>query len=147
MPTFTQDQRHAIRFFAGYSEGFTNFYSRVEQAMSRIEENYPGAFARITNPIDGTPPGILARLEQLRTDIFAARGRFKASVVGSITLNAGELQQLRSLGGELAAELCQILGIRRARNVFSVGGVDDDGGGAGRDLPFNAGSGSNFVGK
>lgn len=143
MPTFTDEQKGAVRHYAGYSEGWTSIYQRVEAAFARIEAN-PAAFARVTNAANGVPPGLLAQLDQIQTDIFSARGRLKAMSVGSITLNGGEMNQLRQLGSSLASQLCQIFGIAKARDIFFGG---NDQGVPGDGWPSIGGGGGNFVGK
>jgi hypothetical protein len=143
MSAFTEEQRHQVRFFAGWAEGFSNLWVQLEGSMNNIEANRPGAFARITNAVNGTPPGILAQLEQVRADIFAGRRYLKAGKVGSIEVNLGNISQLRNLGAQFASELCQILGVAKERDVFQPGHDQVD---AREGKPW-IGGGGNYVGK
>lgn len=126
----TEAQRLQVRLFLGWQDGFGQFDSRLEQAMNHVD-NRPELLALVTNAIDGTPPGLLACLQDIDTKLRAAHGRFKATVVGSLTLNPAEKQQLRSEGSRFVKRLAAILGVEVRSNPFSSGG----------------GGSSNFVGK
>lgn len=125
----TAQQRADVRFYAGWSARFHQFDSQLEQAMNALETE-PEHELQITNPIDGTPPGLLALMADIDSRLSGTYGRLKASKVGSIELNAGEISQLRSEGRRLSGRLCSILGIPRRIDVFGSGG-----------------SGGSFVGK
>lgn len=137
---FTDAQKHAVRFYAGFSEGFHPTYQRVEAALARMElpEN-AGGFARLTNDASGSPPGLLALLEQLHAEIYSARSRFKAEQVGSIKLNAGEFQLRKQHLKFFANEMCQVLGIPKVE-----GGPNAY---ANYDHPSSRGSGGGLPGR
>lgn len=144
MPLFTEDQKSAIRHYCGYTVGYHNdVWVAVNGGIANVERNDAYAYTHIVAPLTDTPPGILAKLEQIETDLFTARGRFKANVVGPITLNRGEPAQLANEGRRLASKLCQFIGIAKERDVFASG---QDTGDAHRGWPSIRGPG-NYVGK
>lgn len=145
MAAFTEDQRHAIRFYCGWAEGFANLWVQLEGSMNNIESNRPAAYARITNAVGGTPPGLLAQLEAISVQIFGVTsgGRLKALQVGTIQLNPAEIEKRCKVGRMLASQLCQILGVGKRRDVFSDG---DDRGDAREGNPGISGFG-NYRGK
>jgi len=114
----TEAQRVLVRLYTGWQDGFGQFDSRLEQAMNHVD-NRAELLALVTNLTTDTPPGLLAQLASIDSKLFGAHGRLKASAVGSITLNPGELQALRSEGRRLVGRLCSILGIERGSDVFS----------------------------
>jgi hypothetical protein len=114
----TEPQKALIRLYTGWGARFGQFYSRLEQALSAIAVE-PDMEALITNPIGGSPPGLLALIQDVDAKLTAAHGRLKASVVGSITLNPAELMVLRSEGRRHVARLCSILGVEVQHDVFS----------------------------
>lgn len=125
----TEAQRLEIRLFLGWQDGFGQFDSRLEQGMNHVD-NRPELLALITNAIDGSPPGLLASLRDIDTKLRGAHGRLKANVVGPITLNRAELQQLRSEGARFVGRLAAIIGVEVRANPFS-----------------SRSAGGNFVGK
>lgn len=122
-------QKADIRLYAGWQARYLQIDSQLEGAMRAIELQ-PEHEAQITNPLTGTPPGLLAQLSDIDAKLRDAHGRLKASQVGSITLNPDELLSLRSEGRRLVKRLCSILGVPRGEDVFGSGG-----------------SASNYVGK
>ena len=111
-------QRESVRFYLGWSARFHQIDSALEQALSAVGFD-PETEARITNPISGTPPGLLSLLEDVDAKLLGGHGRLKASQVGSITLNAAEIDQLRGEGRRHAARLAAVLGVVVRVDVFS----------------------------
>jgi hypothetical protein len=136
----TSAQKQRVHFFCGWSARFHSFDSRLEQALAAIE-TLPAVEAEITNPITGTPPGLLAQLDEKITQLRQVPNRLKASEVGSIKLNPLELHHLRSEGRRLASQLCMTLGVEKRHDVFGSSGVQTFQGFGGPE------SGGNFVGK
>lgn len=58
-----------------------------------------------------TVRAVLTELAAVDTAITAARGRLKASQVGKITLNAGEVPALLAERSRLAGDLARLLGV------------------------------------
>lgn len=139
----TADQRLLVRLYTGWSDRFGQFDSRLEQAMNHADNN-PSTLALITNAINGSPPGLLALLQDIDSRLSGSYGRLKADQVGPIALNRGELQQLRSEGRRHVGRLCSILGVQRGHDVFS-GSSTSGFAYAGDAAP--GGSGGGFVGK
>lgn len=113
----TEAQRADIRFYCGWSARFRQFDSRLEQAMNALAST-PETEARITNSITGDPPGVLACLHAVDAELTAAHKRLKATKVGSIELNQGEIASLRSEGRRHVTRLCAMLGIEQYADVF-----------------------------
>ena len=124
----TEAQRVLVRLYTGWQDGFGQFDSRLEQAMNHVD-NRAELLALVTNLATDTPPGLLAQLALVDSRIFGSHGRLKASAVGSITLNPGELQALRSEGRRLVGRLCSILGVERGADVFGGSGPSGRAGG------------------
>ncbi len=116
----TEAQRLQVRLFLGWQDGFGQFDSRLEQALNHVN-NRPELLALVTNALDGDPPGLLACLQDIDTKLRASHPRLKASVVGSITLNPGEVKQLRSEGTRFVKRLAAIIGVEVRSNPFSSG--------------------------
>lgn len=114
----TDAQRTAIRFYAGWQDGFGQFDSRLEQAMNYADAR-PSMLALFTNAINGTPPGLLALLADIDSRLSGSYGRLKANMAGSLTLNRGELASLRSEGRRHVGRMCSILGIDIGHDVFA----------------------------
>lgn len=90
-------ERAKIRHYLGYgvlylTEDPTNV--RLESAMYTLDSR-PDALALVQGLITDTPPGILARLDDLEAKLLNAHSRKKAAKVGSIVLNERELCDLR----------------------------------------------------
>lgn len=123
----TDAQRTAIRLYAGWQDGFGQFDSRLEQAMNYADTR-ASVLALLQNAINGTPPGLLALLADIDARLSGSYGRLKANVVGSLTLNRAELQQLRSEGRRHVGRMCSILGVEMGHDVFA-GSAPMSGGG------------------
>ena len=91
----------------------------------------PETESLVTNALTATPPGLLACLRSVDAELTAAHRRLKASKVGSIELNGGEIGSLRMEGRRHVARLCALLGVEARTDVFghSVGRSFDIGGG------------------
>lgn len=126
----TDTEKAACRLYLGWSARFHQHDSRLEMALIAVGD-LPEHQAQITNLITGSPPGLLACLQDIDSKLRGAHGRLKASEVGSIKLNAAELQQLRSEGRRFVGRLAAILGVEKQADVFASGG----------------GAGGNYVGK
>lgn len=114
-------QKAAVRLYMGRTARYGQIDGDLERAFSAIEST-PEHEAQITNLIGGSPPGLLALLQDVDTKLTAAHGRLKASQVGSIQLNASELAMLRSEGRRFVTRLSAILGVPRLADVYSGGG-------------------------
>lgn len=114
----TETQRAHIREVLGWQSLFHQHGpgNRVESAMTAIGEN----------PEDeATVVSLLGKLTTLDGLIEGAYSRLRAQVVGSITLNAGEIGQLKSEGRRLCKTLAAILGVTIPRCKYggsTVGG-------------------------
>lgn len=138
----TPTQRADVRRYLGWSARFHQFDSRLEQAMNALDTE-PEHEAQITNPLTGTPPGILAALEDIDSKLTAAHSRLKADKVGSILLNRREMRQLYREGRRHTRRLAAILGVERRIDVYGGGDVNTF---AGHGGPYSSSSG-NYVGK
>lgn len=118
----SEAQRADIRYYCGYSARHLQTDVSLEQAMWAIETQ-PAHEAQITNPITGDPSGLLAQLKDIDSKLRGAHARLKASEVGSIKLNPGEMAMLRSEGRRLATRLCSILGVEKRTDVFGGSGA------------------------
>ncbi len=97
---FSEQQRNRILHFLGYPE-----WTQLAQS---IQLGYPAAseplflvydaFTRISDYAVPTVLQDLCECEETERQISGARGRFKAQQLGNLTLNPGEIRQLR---GEL----------------------------------------------
>lgn len=106
----TEDQKFQIRLYMGWSERFHQEDSALEQAMSALETR------------TSAQAGVVALLGQcVRIDdsITAAEKRLKATEMGPITLNGGEIGQLRDRGREFVGRIASILGVEVRNDVFS----------------------------
>jgi len=143
VPPFTDLQVARIRHFLGYTVGYADWWTALHGGLENIAQNSPADFAVITNALTASPPGLLAQLEDIEVRMTGALSRIKASAVGSITLNAGELQMLAQQGRRLAAALSQTVGVAIERDVFASGGSNLN---ASRFHPSTGGSGT-WIGK
>jgi hypothetical protein len=115
---FTESEKAKIRMYLGWSPRFHQTDVALEQAMNAVDA-LPDTLALIQNPIGGTPPGVIAALEDVDAKITAAHGRLKADTVGSIQLNRSELKQLYREGKRQVSRLATLLGTEVRRDVFS----------------------------
>ena len=104
--------------YMGWSPRFFQTDVGLEQAMNAVD-NLPEVLALIQNPLTGTPPGVLAALEDVDSKLVNGHGRLKADQVGSIKLNRSEMRQLRKEGKRLVSRLATLLGTEVRRDVFS----------------------------
>lgn len=126
---FTEDEKAAIREFAGWGSRFLQFDDALENALATAGEHAATA-ARIRTH--------LTELARIDTAITAAEARLKAAKVGTIELNALEIDQLRSRGRQFAARMCRALGVEARGDAFdpalptdrqTAGGMAGGGGG------------------
>lgn len=109
----TDTQKAKIRQYLGWSARYHTNDDALEKAMVTIGD-LPEDEARVT--------AALTVLETLDTELTEARGRLKASVVGSITLNANEIAWLRSEGRRVVKRIAAILGVEIRSDAFGSGG-------------------------
>lgn len=121
----SEAQRADIRYYCGYSARYLQTDVSLEQAMWAIETQ-PAHEAQITNAITGDPPGLIALLKDIDAKLRGAHARLKATEVGSIRLNQGEIAMLRSEGRRFASRLCSILGVEKRNDVFGVSGASNN---------------------
>lgn len=136
----TAAQKAEVRRWLGWPARFHQFDSRLENAMDALATE-PEHEAQITNPLTGTPPGILAELDDIDAKLRDAHKRIKASEVGNIKLNNGrEIAWLRREGRRHTRRLAALLGVERRVDVFGSGDVHTFAG-------FGGTYGSNWIGK
>jgi hypothetical protein len=119
----TEAQKADIFYFCGWPQRFipTDAFP-LEQGIAAISQ-IAAQWAIITNPIDGSPSGLLAQLRKLHdVTIPAAYERLQVIKVGPIELDGQrELRELRNQGRRLVSALCGTLGVIRANDVFAPG--------------------------
>ena len=93
----TEAEKAKIRMYMGWSPRFHQFDTALEQAIN-VVDNLTEVLTLIQNPLAGSPPGVLAVLEDIDAKILAAHSRLKATKVGSIATNPDEVRQLRDEG-------------------------------------------------
>ena len=101
---FTATERTTIRMYLGWSARFLQFDDALERAMDAV-----GA-----NPDTSTQTqiqGFLTEAARIDTAITAAEARLKAAKVGSIELNAAEIEQLRGRGRQNVARIARAFGV------------------------------------
>jgi hypothetical protein len=124
----TEAQKSDIRLYLGWSARFFQYDSRLEMAMSALE----------TRPEHETQViALLVKLTTIDAEIEAARSRFKADKVGSITLRKEEPDQLRDEGRMFAKRIASILGVEIRNDIFSPANTK----------PLPGAYPSNYVGK
>lgn len=107
---FSETERSQIRLYLGWSGRFHQTDSRLEQAMNSVSSETE---ARVRAE--------LARCIALDTKIDDCSKRFKAAVVGSITLpGSTELALLRSQGKQAAGRMAATLGVELRANAFAA---------------------------
>lgn len=119
---FTDDEKTSIREYLGWSARFQQTDTALERAMSAIEAQ-PSDIAAARRH--------LAELARIDASITACESRLKASTVGSIELNPGELNALRSRGEERVGRLATLFGVETRNNPYRPGGVSWRGGSLG----------------
>jgi hypothetical protein len=115
---FSPSDKAKIRMYMGWSPRFFQTDVALEQAMNAVD-NLPEVLALIQNALNGSPPGVLAALEDIDAKIVASHSRLKADKVGSIQLNRREQKQLYKEGKRLVSRLATLLGTEVRRDVFS----------------------------
>jgi len=111
-------ERAKIRLYMGWSPRFFQEDVALEQAMNAVD-NLPDTLPLIQNALTGTPPGVLAALEDIDAKCITSHDRLKADNVGSIQLNRQELKQLYREGKRLTSRLATLLGTEVIRDVWS----------------------------
>jgi hypothetical protein len=117
---FTEEEKTEIRMYLGWDARWAQIDTALERGIFAIGGGgFPAeeAMARTR----------LAKLRDIDSKIEGADSRLKASVVGSITLNAAELQKLRSRGKQEARRLARIFGVKPKSDAFGTGGGGDGG--------------------
>lgn len=112
--SLTDDEKARVRMYLGWSARFGQTDTALERAMSAIEQQ-PADLALAREH--------LAELARIDTSIRASESRLKASQVGTITLNAGELSALRSRGEERVGRLATLFAVETRNNAYRPGGV------------------------
>jgi hypothetical protein len=106
---FSETERSQIRKYLGWSGRFFQTDSRLEQAMNAVSAETE---ARVREE--------LARCVALDVKIDDCSKRFKAAVVGSITLPGPmELQLLRSQGKQAVGRIASTLGVEVRADTYS----------------------------
>lgn len=108
----TTAQRSEIRDLLGWPARFHDNDSRLERAFDAIAE-LPEDEAIVIE--------LLEKAQDIEVRITDALGRIKASAVGSITLNAAEISQLRAEGRRAVNRIAAILYVPVKQNSFGGG--------------------------
>lgn len=106
----TSAQKFSIRKYLGWSQRFFQTDSTLEMALSAVD-----------NDVDASADILANVTECVRIDdaITAAERRLKASSVGPIDLNVGEIPQLRDRGRQFVGRIASVLGVEVRNDVFS----------------------------
>jgi len=104
----TGPQKAKIRQYLGWSFGFADRDSLLEQAFSGLETK-PDEELLITDTLANG--GVLASIEDIDSKIVLAHKRLKASKVGDIALNSMEIKQLCKEGDRFVGRLARMLGV------------------------------------
>lgn len=115
MADLTLTERANIRYYLGWTFRFRQQSSKLEFAMDAINSE---------SQTDGEVTVVIIRdlitkIAAIETEIGKMHTRFKADVIGSITLNKQELDMLRSEGTRFCAQMAGILGVPVVHNIFS----------------------------
>lgn len=100
-----------VRWYMGASNLYLQTDTALTRALSAIASK-PEAEAKVRAQ--------LAELQRIDEAIRAAEQRFAAESVGSIRLNRGELQMLRSRGRQEVGRLAAYLGVPPIHDVYSA---------------------------
>ena len=109
---FTDDEKAQIRFYLGFQDQFRDVNTTLESQMR------PDA---ISDPARTIVRGVILSLQDIDSKLVNGHKRLKASVVGSITLNAKEISMLRSEGRRFVMRLVSVFGVTPKKDVFSDG--------------------------
>jgi hypothetical protein len=107
---FTSTERGSIRMYLGWSARFLQFDDALERAMEAVGNDA------------ATEAQIRAHLtEGARVDaaIQAAEARLKASKVGTIELNDGEIETLRDRGRQNVGRMARAFGVEVRGDAYS----------------------------
>lgn len=128
---FTNAERAKIRMYVGWSARFHQSDSRLEQAMSAVDQE-------VDNSSRDLIIGHITALDAISTRITAAYDRLKALKVGSIDLPAEkEIGMLRSEGRRIGGIVASIFGVETRHDVWAGTGNK---GFAGHDGPSEGGN-------
>lgn len=106
----TAANRVKVRRYLGWSARFSQTDGALERAITALE----------TEPESETELlALVVECERIDTAITDAESRLKASKVGSIELNDGEVATLRSRGRQVAGRLAALLGVEIRSDAFS----------------------------
>lgn len=105
----TEAQKVDLRMYLGWSDRFHQFDSELEHAIAAMESR-PATEAKVLE--------LVAECERVDALIQGAESRLKASVVGPITLNSAEIEQLRQRGRTAVGRISTILGVDVREDVF-----------------------------
>lgn len=106
----TEEQKLELRMYLGWSDRFHQFDSELEQAIAAIETRA----ATETKVLE-----LIVECQRCDALIQGAESRLKAAVVGSITLNAVEIDRLRERGRTAVKRIATILGVDVREDAFS----------------------------
>jgi hypothetical protein len=118
MAVFTETERSAIRKWLGYPARFWDIYPQLQLALNAMDA--------ATEEDRTTVRAVLTALDAIDTSLTDAHNRLKASVVGSIVLNSGEIGALRSEGRRHVGRLAALLSCPVLRDPFSGGLAHDN---------------------
>ena len=110
----TATQRADVRKALGWSAQFNQTDNALENAFDGLETN-PEHEAQVV--------AILADIALVEAQLVDSRKRLKATQVGSVQLNAFQVEQLalREEGRRLTGTLASIVGVERRHDIFSSG--------------------------
>jgi hypothetical protein len=117
-------ERAKVRHYLGYGVLFISEdpdSSKLESAMDVLDTR-TDSLTLVQSPLVSSPPGILARLDDLEQKLLQSHNRRKASEVGSIVLNTRELLDLRDEQNRARLDLARILGVMPMPASNSYGG-------------------------
>lgn len=108
---FTLDEQAQIRMYLGWQARWSQFDNALERALASVGG---GSFPAEENQARVA----LAELVRLDAAIVVAERRIKASAVGSITLNEGEIEMLRARGRTFVGRLARVMGVDVKGDAF-----------------------------
>ncbi len=115
----TPEQKALCRQYLGWSFGFNDQDSHLEQSFSGLETK-PAEEALLTNPL--AQGGLIESLQDIDARLILAHKRLKAEKVGTIQLNHREVDDLRREGNRFVGRLARLLGVEvRDGGGFSSG--------------------------
>ena len=108
----TETQKSKIRDYMGWSSRFRDSDDRLDDALQAIAL-WPDDEARIV--------ALLTECASIDTRLADALNRIQAAAVGSITLNQGEISQLRSEGRRAVKRIAALLAVPIKQNAYGGG--------------------------